>query len=313
MSSLDKSINVNDYGKVAVLMGGWSAEREVSLMSVKQVFKALLESGVDAHPIDVDRDLISTLAKNKFDRAFIVLHGRGGEDGQVQGALQFAQLPYTGSGILSSSLAMNKQKSKEICKAGGFNTPHWKMAISWQACESAAKVLGYPLVVKPILEGSSIGVAIVHSEASLKQAWTEAARYGEVMVEQFIDGQEVTVSILNGKALPLVSMSTDREFYDYKAKYLDDNTQYQCPCGLPDNIEIQVRGLALGIFSILGAHGWGRVDFILDKDNKPYFIELNTVPGMTNHSLVPMAAAQIGIDFKTLCIKVLDSSFGERK
>ena len=302
-----------DYGKVGVLMGGWSAEREVSLMSGEQVLKALLDAGVKAQAVDADRDLAGWLQKTAFDRFFNILHGRGGEDGEIQGVLEVSGIPYTGSGVLASALSMNKLKAKQVCSACGIDTPAWMVVASLQACRDAAESLGLPMVLKPVLEGSSIGISIVRKADQLESAFNAAAKYGPVFAEEFIDGVEVTAAILGRQALPLVSMSTDREFYDYHAKYFDDETRYLCPAGLPEDQEMQIRAIALNAFDALDAHGWGRVDFMIDKNGTARFIELNSVPGMTTHSLVPMAARQQGIDFKSLCLRILDSSFGERK
>jgi D-alanine-D-alanine ligase len=304
---------IDRYGKVAVLMGGWSAEREVSLMSGAQVLSALQQSGVDAHAIDVDRDVIARLQAEGFDRVFNVLHGRGGEDGEIQGALQLAGIAYTGSGIMASSLAMDKLKSKEVCHARGILTPQWRVVESYEACRAAAEAFGFPIVVKPVSEGSSIGVSIVRESADLAKAWEAAALHGQVLAEQFIAGMEVTAAVLEGEALPLVSMSTDRDFYDYEAKYFDDDTVYRCPCGLAEELEQEIRAVALTVFNALNVTGWGRVDFMLDADHHAHFIEINTIPGMTTHSLVPMAAAQAGIDFNALCLRILDSSLGVNK
>ncbi len=303
----------NKYGKVAVLMGGGSAEREISLMSGQQVLTALLDSGVDAHAVDADRDVVSKLRTHGFDRAFIILHGYGGEDGQIQGALQINQIPYTGSGVRASALAFNKLKAKEVCSAYGILTPKWALVATLEECISAAGSIGLPIVVKPISEGSSIGVSIVNHLRDVEQAWNIASNCGDVIVEKFIKGFEVTSAILGEEALPLVSMSTDRVFYDYTAKYFDDNTRYQCPCESDLFEETEVQEIALKVFSVLGAHGWGRVDFIIDEEGQANFIELNTIPGMTSHSLVPIAAKQNGVDFATLCVRILDSSIGNRK
>ncbi len=304
---------LDKYGKVAVLMGGWSAEREVSLMSGEQVLRALQQSGVNAHAIDADKNVIQRLLDDGFDRVFNILHGRGGEDGEIQGALQLAGIPFTGSGILGSALTMNKLKSKEVCKTRGIDTPRWLEVKSLTECHECVGEFGLPIVLKPVLEGSSIGVSIVKRESDIEAAFLDAARFGTVMAEEFIDGIEITASILANKALPLITMSTDREFYDYQAKYFDDNTNYQCPCGLDEALEETIKSVALESFRALNASGWGRVDFMLDQDQKPYFIELNTCPGMTTHSLVPMAAREMSIDFNSLCQLILDSSFGERK
>ncbi len=303
----------NKYGKVGVLMGGWSAEREISLMSGEQVLNALISGGVDAHAIDVDRDVIDRIKNGQFDRVFNILHGRGGEDGEIQGALELNRIPYTGSGVLGSALAINKLKAKEVCHACDIRTPAWKRVDSYKDCLAVAAELNFPLVLKPIFEGSSIGVSIVRQESDLDAAFLEASRFGPVLAEQFIDGMELTVSVLGQEALPVISMSTDREFYDYHAKYFDDDTRYQCPSGLPPDKEKEIQSIALEAFEVLAASGWGRVDFMMDAGGLVYFIELNTLPGMTTHSLVPMAARQMGMDFQSLCLKILDSSLEDSK
>jgi len=298
------------YGKVAVLMGGWSAEREVSLMSGGQVVAALENAGVNAEAIDVDVDFIEALKSGGFDRAFNILHGKGGEDGVVQAALQMHGIPSTGSGILASALAMNKQKAKSICSCIGILTPNWLIVNNFQEACKAIDSLSLPVVVKPIFEGSSIGVSIVMDRSQLEDAWNSASQYGGVMNERFIQGVEVTAAIVAGTALPLVSMDTDREFYDYHAKYEDDSTSYTCPSKLNSSQSEEIKLIALKVFSALEAYGWGRVDFIIEEDGHPYFIELNTIPGMTIHSLVPLAANQHGWSFEQLCLKILNSSFG---
>lgn len=309
MSSLD----MNHYGKVAVLMGGWSAEREVSLMSGVECYNALKASGVNVHQVDVDRNVIEVIKSGAFDRVFNMLHGRGGEDGEIQGALQMNQIPYTGSGVLGSALAHDKVRSKQVCVANGVDTPAWQLVSSFDECVGAVNELGLPLVIKPSVEGSSIGVTIVTDKNQLPEAWEIASQYGVVLAEKFIQGVEVTVAILGEAALPVVSMSTKEGFYDYHAKYFSEDTRYDCPSVLGNSVEKTVQRIALDAFNYLGGQGWGRVDFMVDANNVPYFIELNSVPGMTTHSLVPMAAREMGLNFEQLCLKILDSSFGERK
>lgn len=308
-----RSSPLTKYGKVAVLMGGWSAEREISLMSGVECYNALISIGVDAHQIDVDRNVIEVLKLGGFDRVFNMLHGRGGEDGEIQGALQINQIPYTGSGLLGSALAHDKLRSKQVCAANGVNTPAWKVVESYEECLNAVNSIGLPLVIKPSVEGSSIGVTIVIDEAQLNEAWDCASKYGVVLAEKFVQGVEITVGILGEHALPVVSMSTPEGFYDYHAKYFSEETRYDCPSVLEEIVEKKVQKIALEAFNLLGGQGWGRVDFMVDAENEPYFIELNSVPGMTTHSLVPMAAREMGLDFEQLCLKILDSSFGERK
>ncbi len=309
MSNENHKYSSIEYGKVAVLMGGWSAERDVSLMSGNQVLKALVNCGIDAHAVDADRDVVNRLKLNDFDRVFNILHGPGGEDGLIQGALEMQQIPYTGSGVLASALAINKQKAKEVCIGKGVLTPAWVITKTLEECHAAANELHYPVVIKPVSEGSSIGISIIESKGGLERGWKLASKYGKVMMEKYIVGTEVTATVLMQNVLPLVSMSTDRDFYDYTAKYLDDKTKYKCPCDLSLQKEQEVKKIAQSIFNILDAKGWGRVDFIVDDSGKPFFIELNTIPGMTTHSLVPMAASADGIDFEDLCIRILSSSF----
>lgn len=301
--------DVKDYGRVAVVMGGWSAEREVSLMSGENVIAALLRKGVDAHKIDAQHDIISVLAAGEFDRVFNIMHGRGGEDGQLQGALEILQLPCTGSGILGSALAMDKLRTKMVWAGQGLPTPAWREVHSVDETKAAFEAFGAPMMIKPIFEGSSIGIAQVEDLESLPAAVEEALKYGPVLAEQFVHGMELTAGVLGERSLPLVSMSTDtRQFYDYEAKYFDDTTVYNCPCGLPDTLEQQIRALAYKAFQAVGAHGWGRVDIMLDEQQQPWLLEVNTVPGMTGHSLVPMAAEEMGIDFDTLVVEILETS-----
>lgn len=301
------------YGKVAVVMGGWSAEREVSLMSGGEVLLALQHEGVDAYKVDADRDVVNRLIEEKYDRVFLILHGTGGEDGQIQGALQMHQIPYSGSGVLGSALAMDKYKSKQVCAQVGIKTPEYCIVESFAQCKVGVNQIGFPVVLKPVFEGSSIGVSIVNSAEELEDAFYQAAEFGPVMAEAFMSGIEVTAGILNHEVLPLISMSTERQFYDYQAKYFDDDTSYSCPSGLSQTAEIKIKAAALKAFDVLGASGWGRVDFMLDSFDEAHFIELNTAPGMTKHSLVPMAARHQNISFEKLCLSILDSSFKVRK
>lgn len=298
------SIDISALGKVAVVMGGWSAEREISLRSGSAVLAALKSSGVNAHGLDADQAIAGTLLDNQFDRAFLVLHGRGGEDGHVQGALELAGIPYTGSGVLGSALAMNKVRSKRICKSHGIRTAEWYEVSSQEEAVETAPKLGYPVIVKPVSEGSSIGVSKAMQNA-VPDAFEQAFQYGDVMMERFIDGLEVTAAILGDKALPLVSMETPNLFYDYDAKYFSEQTEYQCPVNLPETVQARIRETALQAFNALGARDWGRVDFIVDRNGDDYFMELNTAPGMTDHSLVPMAARETGLSFEALCLEIL--------
>ncbi len=309
MSESSVNRKAESYGKVAVVMGGWSAEREVSLMSGERVLSALIASGINAHAVDASRDVINTISNSNYDRVFNILHGRGGEDGLLQGALEIKQIPYTGSGVLASALSMNKQMAKEICATQNILTPPWRVVGSLNQCKEAADQIGLPVVVKPVAEGSSVGISIVKEVDSIQFAWKLAAKFGSVMVEKYISGTEVTAGILQQHALPLVSMSTKNSFYDYAAKYLDESTEYFCPSGLSSMKEEEIKNIALVAFNLLGAKGWGRVDFIVDENGCPYFIELNTIPGLTSHSLLPIAAKENGISIEDLCKKILDSSF----
>ncbi len=294
-----------NFGKVAVVMGGWSAEREVSLMSGQQVFEALVSAGVDAHAVDAGRDVASVLASGGFSRAFLILHGRGGEDGHVQGALELAGVPYTGSGVLGSALAMDKFRAKTLCRSHGVPTADAKMVSSLEQAQQVSEEIGFPVVIKPTLEGSSIGVSMVNGSQSVKPAYMAAAEHGPVMVERRLMGQEITAAILGEQCLPLVSMKGAGEFYDYEAKYVSNDTLYQCPAAINDDLTVQIQQYALEAFKALNCSGWGRVDFMLDEENQPYFIECNTAPGMTSHSLVPMAAERSGLSFEQLCMHIL--------
>jgi D-alanine-D-alanine ligase len=297
------------FGKVAVLMGGWSAERAVSLVSGQAVLRALQGRGVDAHGIDVDREISRVLVKGGFDRAFIALHGRGGEDGVIQGALEILGIPYTGSGVMASALGMDKLRTKQVWLGLGLPTPPSRLAASPDDLAEAAQVLGLPLAVKPSCEGSSIGISRVNDPAQFQIAWERAAAcQSPVLVEPWIQGQEYTGGLLQDEALPLIRLETPREFYDYEAKYYADDTCYVCPCGLPEAQEAELRALVRRAFAAVDGSGWGRVDLILDRDNQPWLLEVNTVPGMTDHSLVPMAARVAGVDFSELVWRILETS-----
>ncbi len=300
------------FGRVAVLMGGWSSERQVSLWSGEGVTEALRSRGVDAVGVDASPESILTLGKQGFVRAFNVLHGTGGEDGTVQAVLDLQKIPYTGSGVLASALAMDKLRTKRLWVAEGLPTPEYVWLRSRAELDAAAARFGYPFVVKPSEEGSSVGVSIVKSATQLDAAWTLAC--GEtgraVMAERFISGklkgQEFTCTVLGSEALPVIRIEPDGEYYDYNAKYLSDNTRYHCPSGLSAALEAEVQAICLRAFELVGARGWGRVDFMLDAQDKPWLIELNLVPGMTSHSLVPMAAKARGMDYADLCWAILE-------
>jgi D-alanine-D-alanine ligase len=302
-----------DYGKVAVLMGGWSAEREISLLSGGAVLTALQQKGIDAHGVDVGHDIASVLATGDYNRALIMLHGRGGEDGAMQGLLEVMGLPYTGSGILGSALAMDKLRCKQVWAAEGYPIPEYMVLETEQDCSDAVEKLGLPLIIKPALEGSSIGMSKVEAEDQMLPAFNIARECeGTVLAEKWITGAEYTAAILNHKVLPMIRLETDRAFYDYVAKYEANDTHYICPCGLEQSKEQELGSIMLSAFDAIDASGWGRVDFMLDANGQPWLIEANTVPGMTSHSLVPMAAKQGGIEFNELVIEILRSSYGRQ-
>ncbi len=299
-------IETTDFGKVAVLMGGLSAEREISLLSGNAVLSALQNKGVDAYAIDANENVVKELIDGDFQRVFIVLHGRGGEDGTVQGLLEVMNLPYTGSGVMASSLAMDKLKTKQIWLASELPTPDFCVLDSEQDCMAALKKLGLPMIVKPVLEGSSIGMSKVESEQELVPAWQLAQKSGgTVIAESWIEGDEYTAAMLDDQVLPMIKLKTTHKFYDYDAKYEANDTQYICPCGLTQERESEFAELSKKAFSTVNASAWGRVDFIVDQDGQPWLIEVNTVPGMTSHSLVPMAAKQMGLSFDDLVVRIL--------
>jgi D-alanine-D-alanine ligase len=297
------------FGKVAVLLGGQSAEREVSLKSGNAVLNALTAQHVNAHGIDVGHNILSVLSSGHFDRVFIALHGRGGEDGTIQGALEILQLPYTGSGVMASALAMDKLRTKYAWMGQGLPTPGYCTLTEASDFDAVVKQYGLPLMVKPAHEGSSIGMSKVTRADQLEGAYKKAAKYdSEVFAEQWITGTEYTVAILDETALPVIRLETPNDFYDYDAKYVDNTTGYHIPCGLADAEEKQLQELALKAFKGVNASGWGRVDVICDEKGNPYLIELNTIPGLTDHSLVPMAAKAAGIGFEELMIRILQTT-----
>ena len=299
---------MTEFGKVAVMFGGNSAEREVSLMSGQAVLAGLLANGVDAHAFDPKELPLSNLIDQKFDRVFNVLHGRGGEDGTLQGALDFLGLPYTGSGVLGAALAMDKIKTKQVWLSLGLPTAKFKVIdelinIDYQ---SLLDDLGGIIMVKPANEGSSIGMAKVDNVKDLQQAINTAQDFDQdILLEQWIDGGEYTVAILGDKALPAIHMTTPNDFYDYQAKYQSNSTEYHSPCGLSVEDEIELNTIAVKAFKAVNAKGWGRVNFMRDKSNQWYLLEVNTVPGMTESSLVPKAAKQAGLDFNALVTNIL--------
>jgi D-alanine-D-alanine ligase len=299
------------FGRVAVLMGGWSAERQVSLWSGEAVLAALVKRNVEAVGVDATRDNILGLRAAGFERAFVILHGGAGEDGTVQAALELQGLPYTGSGVAGSAVKMNKVTAKRVWLAEKLPTAPFAELHGEADAKAAARKFGYPFVIKPAAEGSSVGVTIVRKPAQVAGAFKLARGDGRaVMAEKFIKGAEMTVPVLDDAALPSIRIVPAGEFYDYHAKYIADDTQYHCPSGVPAALEKKLRALALQAFRLVGASGWGRVDFIVDKAGKPWLLELNTVPGMTSHSLVPMAAKAAGMSFDELCWAILETSLG---
>lgn len=316
MSEMARSVDTQGYqadpstlkalGRVAVFMGGDSAEREVSLKSGQAVLSALLSAGVDAYAVDVRGCLLKTVEDPEFDRVFIALHGRGGEDGTIQAILSQAGIPFTGSDVLASALAMDKLRTKYVFEGCGLKTPKFRAMGSVAEAEHILQSLTMPLSVKPSREGSSIGIRKVTSEQELIEAYTEASALDPlVLVEEWIEGPEFTVSLLQDQALPAIGLSTDHVFYDYEAKYLADDTRYQIPCGLAPDSELKLQQLALDAFRVLGCRTWGRVDIMQDRKGDFWLLEVNTVPGMTDHSLVPMSARAAGISFEELVVRIL--------
>ena len=298
-----------NFGKVAVLLGGKSAERAVSLKSGGMVLGALRSRGVDAHPFDPSTLGLDALLAQRFDRVFIALHGRFGEDGTVQGILEWLGIPYTGSGVLASALAMDKLRTKLLWQARALPTPPCEVLTARSDFAAVAQRLGLPLMVKPVNEGSSIGMTKVRAAAGLEEAHALAVNYDRsVIAERFIAGTELTGAILGDEALPLIRLETPRDFYDYDAKYVADDTRYILPCGLDDASERTLRQLCLEAFHALGCRGWGRVDLMLDRAGAPYLLEVNTSPGMTDHSLVPMAARAVGLSYEDLCLRILEGA-----
>ncbi|MDH5229244.1 MAG: D-alanine--D-alanine ligase [Gammaproteobacteria bacterium] len=298
------------FGKVAVLLGGKSAEREISLLSGDAVLQALKRQGVDAHALDVGDDVLERLQQGKFDRVFNMLHGRMGEDGVIQGVLEVMDLPYTGSGVMASAICMDKLKTKEIWCANQLPTPEFRVVTKADQLEQVNIELGFPVIVKPIHEGSSIGMSKVTHADELYTAWETAREFDhQVLIEKWVVGKEYTVAILNDQVLPAICLETPNDFYDFEAKYKSDTTRYLCPCGLHAEQEAILHRLCEKAFAVVGASGWGRVDLMLDAQQQPWLIEVNTLPGMTDHSLVPMAAKQAGISFDELVIRILNTSF----
>lgn len=296
-------------GKVAVLMGGPSAEREISLISGKAVLAALRSKGVDAHAFDPAEREIFELKRDGFARAFIALHGRFGEDGTVQGALEVMKIPYTGSGVMASALAMDKWRTKLVWTAAGIPTPKYVMARRDTDWDKVVARLKLPLIVKPAREGSTIGLTKVRSAKEAVPAYEMAAKFDElVVVEEFVAGQELTASVLGETALPLVRIEAPEGNYDYQNKYFTDDTKYYCPAGIRAEVEDEIRAVTLKSFRVLGCRGWGRADVMLRPDGTYSFLEMNTSPGMTGHSLVPMAAKAAGLAYPDLCVKILEAA-----
>jgi D-alanine-D-alanine ligase len=311
-----RAIHAAAFGKTAVLLGGDSSEREISLISGNAVLAALRARGVDAHAFDPQERPIADLRSDGFARAFIILHGPGGEDGAMQGALEWLGIPYTGSGVLGSALTMDKLKTKRVVVGAGYAAPDYAVLSGPADLPHALERIGLPMMVKPASQGSSVGITKVKTAAELTTAYAEARAVDPlVFAEAFVAGAEYTVGVLQGRALPSIRIQPATEFYDYQAKYFRDDTQYHCPSGLDAKEEAELQAAALAAFQVTDCIGWGRVDFMRDPSSgRFYFIEINTTPGMTGHSLVPMAARQSGIDFEELVWRVLETSFlRERK
>ena len=296
-------------GKVAVLMGGPSAEREISLISGRAVLAALRSKGVDAHAFDPAEREIFELKREGFARVFIALHGRFGEDGTVQGALEVMRVPYTGSGVMASALSMDKWRTKLVWDASGIPTPKFAMVTAASAWDKVVELLALPLIVKPAREGSTIGLTKVRAAADVEGAYQLAAKYDDLVIaEEFVPGQELTASILGDTALPLVRIEAPEGNYDYQNKYFTDDTKYYCPAGLTPEQEDEIRAVALKSFRVLGCRGWGRADVMMRPDGSYSFLEMNTSPGMTGHSLVPMAAKAAGLSYPELCVRILEGA-----
>jgi len=303
-----------DFGRVAVAMGGASAEREISLKSGQAVLSALLEQGINAVAVDIGSDPINALQGADYDRVFNIVHGRGGEDGVLQGVLESMHLPYTGSGVLGSALAMDKLKTKLCWQASQLPTPAWVTLENRQDLEPVASQIGLPVIVKPVREGSSLGMNKADTFQQLDTAWQHALKFDHVvMAEQWVSGSEYTVAVIDHQALPIIRLQTPNAFYDYHAKYCAETTQYHCPSGLSDEREAQLQELAVKASQVVDVSGWCRIDLFVDEADQAWLIEINTVPGMTDHSLVPMAAKAAGINFQTLVWKILETSLDGKR
>jgi D-alanine-D-alanine ligase len=302
-----------EFGRVAVLLGGDSSEREISLLTGNAVLNALKNRGVDAHTFDPRERALASLLDERFDRVWIALHGPGGEDGTLQGALEYLGVPYTGSGVMGSAIGMDKLRTKRLAQAIGVATADSVVLRGPQDFEIALERLGLPMIVKPATQGSSVGMTKVERADDLPAAYQAAAALEpSVFAEPWITGKEYTVAVLQGRALPSIRIETPQKFYDYQAKYFRDDTRYFCPSGLSNQAEQHLANLALAAFAAIGASGWGRADFMSDETGRPLLLEVNTIPGMTSHSLVPMAARAAGIDFDELAWQVLETSLARR-
>lgn len=299
----------SEFGRVAVLMGGTAAEREISLKSGKAVEEALCRSGIETYSIDVQDEFITQLREQNIDRVFNIVHGRGGEDGVLQGVLEMMNIPYTGSSVMASALSMDKLRTKLCWQGYRLATPKWHVLKGTDDLNVCLSELDFPLMVKPSLEGSSLGMSKAEDRQSLALALDKALQFDcDVFAEEWVNGKEYTVAVLNGEALPVIGLDTPNQFYDYEAKYQATTTQYLCPCGLSKDMEQHLQSLALSACDVIGVKGWARVDMFLDERQTAQLIEVNTVPGMTDHSLVPMAAKEQGIDFEELVWRILETS-----
>jgi len=302
--------DAKDFGRVALLMGGTAAEREISLSSGNAVYQALLNNKVDIHAIDVKTNVLEALGGTSFDRVFNVIHGRGGEDGVLQAVLETLALPYTGSGVLASALSMDKLRTKLCWQGAGLPTPKWILLQNESDIERCIAELGFPVIVKPAQEGSSLGMSRAETKQELLDAWKAAAEYQcDVYAEAWVKGKEYTVGVLNGEGLPVIRLETPNTFYDFDAKYRANTTLYHCPAGLSDELESELIRLSIEACAVLGVTGWGRVDVFIDEQGEAQLIEVNTVPGMTDHSLVPMAGKAAGLSFEQLVWRILETSF----
>jgi D-alanine-D-alanine ligase len=298
---------MKQFGKVAVMMGGSSSEREVSLMSGTGVLNALKSRGVDAYAFDPSEKPLSALKEEGFERAFIALHGPFGEDGTLQGALETMGIPYTGCGVMASAIGMDKWRTKMLWRGASLPIPEFVLLDDETDFDAVEAMLGLPLFVKPACEGSSFGVSKVKVPGEIRTAYAEARKYDRLVIaERFVGGGEYTCAVVAGRALPSIKIEPAGEFYDYEAKYFRDDTVYRCPSGLPADVEAEVQSLALTAFKVVGGEGWGRVDFLMDETMRPFLLEINTAPGMTSHSLVPMAARVAGMSYEDLCLAILE-------